>query len=129
MSRLLEVYEGMLKEAETAEVEQNLTTMFSKYAEAAEAALKEEYGTDYNVDDVASLSVGLMERDAEILSEQEKVAEYDAIGRQLAHQYVQNMQKEAAEVKGKKSTEKQPVPTVDGKHVEQIVADSKRGGE
>ena len=129
MSRLLEVYEGMRKEAEAAVIESNLNEMLSKYAEAADAALAEEYGTDYDVNDVASLANGLMERDAQIIQEHEKVAEYDQIGRQLAHQFVENMQKEAAEVKAKKSTEKEPVPTVDGKHTAQIVADSKRGGE
>jgi hypothetical protein len=125
MSRLLEVYETMRKEAEAAEVQSNLKEMFSKYAETAESLLAEEYGKDYDVNDVASLANGLMVRDAEIVQEQEKVAEYDSIGRQLAHTYFENMKKEAAEKKEKKEKKESSKEEA----LEKIKADSKRGGE
>jgi hypothetical protein len=126
MSRLLEVYEEMQKEAAAAEVQSNLVEMLSKYAEAAEAALAEEYGSDYDANDVASLANGLMERDAELIQEQEKVAEYDQIGRQMAKMYVENMLKEAAD-----KTKKEVKPVLgDNKAItEKVVSDSKRGGE
>jgi hypothetical protein len=127
MSRLLEVYEEMRKEAEAAVIEGNLVEMLSKYAEAAEAALVEEYGSDYDVNDVASLANGLMERDAEFIQEQEKVAEYDQIGRQMAQMYVENMLKEAQGKKSKEEDIKQPVAKKEA--IEKVKADSKRGGE
>jgi hypothetical protein len=88
MARLLEVYEDMLKEAEFAKVAEEIQIMFAKYAETAESLLKEEYGTDFNTEDVESLARGLMERDSEFLEESTKVAEYEAIGRELARQFV-----------------------------------------
>jgi type IV secretory pathway VirJ component len=85
MARLLEVYNDMLKEAEFAEVAEQVQTMFAKYAETAETLLKEEYGTDFNVNDVESLTRGLMERDSQILEDSQKVAEYEEIGKALAY--------------------------------------------
>jgi hypothetical protein len=90
MSRLLEVYDNMIKEAEVEKMAEEVQTMFAKYAEAADSLLSQEFGKDYDINDVESLAQGLMERDAELLETQEKVAEYDAIGRELAHRYVEN---------------------------------------
>jgi hypothetical protein len=131
MSRLLDVYEGMQKEAEMAQVQENVVLMLSKYAESAEALLTEEYGTDYDVNDVASLANGLMEHDAEVMQEREKVAEYDAVGRQLAHMFVENLQKEAKEKEEKeKEPKKHEMKETKAKEVsEKVRAESARGGE
>jgi hypothetical protein len=87
MSKLIEVYNQMVKEAEVADYFEKIAAIFEKYAETAESYLQEEYGADYNVDDVTDLARGLMNRDSEILAEQEKVAEYDELGRNLARTY------------------------------------------
>lgn len=96
MARLLEVYEEMLKEAEFAKVAEEIQFMFAKYAETAESLLKEEYGTDFNKEDVESLARGLMERDSEIIEETQKVAEYEQIGRTLAQEFAKEVKTAAA---------------------------------
>lgn len=95
MSRLLEVYDEMIKEAELSKMAEEVQFMFEKYAETANEELAKEYGSDYTQEDVESLAQGLMEHDAALLEEQEKVAEYDAIGREMAHQYMAELEKEA----------------------------------
>jgi len=96
MARLLEVYDEMLKEAELSKMAEEVQFMFAKYAETAESLLKEEYGTEFDVNDVESLARGLMERDSEILEETQKVAEYEEIGRQIAREFAEEVKKEAA---------------------------------
>jgi len=91
MARLLEVYKDMLKEAEFSKMAEEVQLMFEKYAETAESLLKEEYGTDFNAEDIESLARGLMERDSNIIEETEKVAEYEEIGRQLARDFAEEV--------------------------------------
>lgn len=96
MSRLLEVYDEMQKEAEFAKVAEEVQFMFEKYAELANEELAKEYGSDYTDEDVQSLTEGLMEHDASVLEEHEKFAEYEEIGREMARQYIAGLEKEAA---------------------------------
>jgi len=91
MARLLEVYDEMIKEAELAKMAEEVQVMFAKYAEEAESLLAKEYGKDFDVNDIESLARGLMERDSETIEEQEKIAEYDAIGRELANRCVEHI--------------------------------------
>jgi hypothetical protein len=91
MARLLEVYDEMIKEAEVAEMAEQVATMFAKYAEEAESLLAQEYGKDFDGNDVESLARGLMERDSDTIEEQEKIAEYDAIGRELANRLAESI--------------------------------------
>lgn len=95
MARLLEAYEDMLKEAEFSKMAEEIQFMFAKYAETAESLLKEEYGTEFNSDDVESLARGLMERDSEVIEETQKIAEYEAIGREFARQVAEEIKKTA----------------------------------
>ncbi len=112
MARLLETYEAMLKEAEFSKMAEEIQFMFAKYAETAESLLKEEYGTEFNAEDVESLARGLMERDSQVIEESEKVAEYEAIGREFARQVAEEI-KTAGKTKAlKKAVEMGPVKKV-----------------
>jgi len=91
MARLLEVYDEMIKEAELAKMAEEVQVMFAKYAEEAESLLAKEYGKDFDVNDIESLARGLMERDSDTIEEQEKVAEYDAIGREFANRLAETI--------------------------------------
>ena len=97
MSKLLDVYENMIKEAEAEQVKKAALEALEKYAGVADALLKEEYGKDYKESDVEELAEGLMDRDIGLLEEQEKVATYDEIGRELAHAFAETLKEEGAE--------------------------------
>jgi len=101
---LLERYE-LMKQAETVEqpsdeetkVAEERMEILSKYAEFADNALKEEFGTDYTEEDVEKLAEMLIRRDLEISEEEEKVAELADAGKVLARSFVEELQKIAEE--------------------------------
>ena len=91
MANLLETYEVMLeagqqqeeelleKTAEEAVTEERIEIL-TKYASTADDMLAEEYGKDYTEDDVKELAAYLIENDAAVEEQQEKVAEYHQLG-------------------------------------------------
>ena len=101
---LLERYE-LMKQAETVEqpsdeetkVAEERMEILSKYAEFADNALKEEFGTDYTEEDVEKLAEMLIRRDLEISEEEEKVAELADAGKVLARSFAEELQKIAEE--------------------------------
>lgn len=92
---LIDIHEEMLKEAkeqevteeENEEVKERLEVL-SKYAALAEELLEEEYGEDYNEEDVTKLAEYIIDSDLQAQEEYEKVAEYDQYGRIMARAYV-----------------------------------------
>lgn len=101
---LLERYE-LMKQAETVEqpsdeetkVAEERMEILSKYAEFADNALKEEFGTDYTEEDVEKLAEMLIRRDLEISEEEEKIAELADAGKVLARSFAEELQKIAEE--------------------------------
>jgi len=91
MANLLDVYEGMLdseqvvqeeaieKTAEEAVAEERIEVI-TKYATIADNMLAKEHGEDYTEDDVQELASYLIDHDAEIEEQQEKVAEHHQLG-------------------------------------------------
>ncbi|KYK22686.1 hypothetical protein AYK24_00230 [Thermoplasmatales archaeon SG8-52-4] len=94
---LLETYEAMQKEAAVAEVEAQRREMLTKYASAAEELLENEYGDDYNADDVELLAEKLIEADVEAMEQQEKVAEYEEAGKIMAQAFIKELKEKKSE--------------------------------
>lgn len=88
---LMETYEAMQKEAEVAEVEAQRRDVLTKYASAAEELLENEYGDDYNAEDVELLAEALIEADVQAAEQQEKVAEYENAGKLMAQAFVEEL--------------------------------------
>jgi len=103
MPNLLEVYDNMLKEAEAQELVNERVEFLAKYAEAAEGQLQEHYPNNYTKSDVIELADRMIDHDMQIADMQEKTAEWDNQGREMAHDYVstliEEIEKDAA--KGK----------------------------
>ena len=99
MGNLLETYGEMQKIAEAEELEQARINEVVKYASLAEEALSEKYGDDYNEEDVIKVAEYMIDSDLALEEEQEKVAEYDQLGRIMAQSYADELAKinEAAE--------------------------------
>jgi hypothetical protein len=102
MSNLMDTYKNMQKSAEEAnaaealEKEAQETTngrveVLAKYAEAANSVLTEEYGDDYNEEDVVKLASYLIDRDIDEEESQEKVAEYVEAGQIMARSFVEEL--------------------------------------
>lgn len=87
----METYEAMQKEAEVAEVEAQRRDVLTKYASAAEELLENEYGDDYNAEDVELLAEALIEADVQAAEQQEKVAEYENAGKLMAQAFVEEL--------------------------------------
>lgn len=88
MADLLEVYNDMNKQAEVDELQKERVDTIVKYASAAEEMLEANYGEDYNEEDVAKLAEFLIENDIAAEDDQEKVAEYDQLGRIMARSFL-----------------------------------------
>lgn len=88
MATLLEVYDNMLKEAEAQELVNERVAFLAKYAEAAEGLLQESFPNNFAKEDVIELADRLISHDMQIADMQEKTAEWDAQGREMAHDYV-----------------------------------------
>ncbi len=87
MENLLNIYEEMNKTAEeNAEVRETVVAI-TKYASKAEEALEAELGDKYDKEDVIKVASAMIESDQALLAEQEKVAEYDQLGRIMAHSF------------------------------------------
>jgi len=98
MGNLLETYEDMQKVAEAEAVSQERINAVVKYASLAEEALSEEYGEDYDEDDVIKVAEFMIDSDLAQDDEQEKVAEYDQLGRIMAHAFADEQAKIEAEL-------------------------------
>ena len=98
MSNLLETYESMkanadiTKEAEAVENERVET--LEKYATVADNLLAEEYGNDYNENDVVELAHSLINNDLQQEEAQEKVAEYAEAGAVMARAFLAELSQE-----------------------------------
>ena len=88
---LIETYEAMQKEAAAKEVETQRRDMLTKYASAAEELLENEYGEEYEAEDVEKLAEKLIELDAEAVENQQKTAEYVEAGQVMARAFVQEL--------------------------------------
>lgn len=78
MALLLDVYNGMIKEAEEAQenaVMQERVEVLNKYAEAATELLNAEFPNNYSKQDVVELADRLIQRDIEIENANQKTAE------------------------------------------------------
>ena len=102
MSNLLDVYNNMLdsraaeaeeqvKEAEATQEVDERVEVLAKYAEAADGLLSEEYGEDYNEEDVEKLAKLMIDYDIEQEEAAEKVAEFEQAGQIMAHAFAQEL--------------------------------------
>ena len=82
--------EYMNKEAEAAENAR--VEVLHKYASAADSLLAEEYGDDYDENDVVELSQRLINHDIEQEEAQEKVAEYVQAGTVMARAFLNELE-------------------------------------
>ena len=93
MANLLEKYDDMQKVAEAEELKQLRINEVVKYASLAEEALSEKYGDSYNEEDVIKVAEFMIDSDLALEDEQEKVAEYDQLGRIMARSYADELSK------------------------------------
>jgi len=95
MAKLLDVYESMVKEAaetqEDEQLKQAQVEALAKYAHAADDLLAAEYGEDYTQEDVEKLASMMIEHDLQEEAEEEKTAEWDEAGRQMARAFIQEL--------------------------------------
>ena len=102
MSNLLDTYNNMLesraveaeeqvKEAEATQEVDERVEVLAKYAEAADGLLSEEYGEDYNEEDVEKLAKLVIDYDIEQEEATEKVAEFEQAGQIMAHAFAQEL--------------------------------------
>jgi CHASE1-domain containing sensor protein len=99
MSNLIDAYNNMLEsravEAEEAtkeaEATQERVEVLAKYAEAADNLLSEEYGEDYNEEDVEKLAKLMINYDIEQEEAMSKVAEFEQAGQIMAHAFAQEL--------------------------------------
>lgn len=99
MSKLLDVYNQMVKEAEEAEIAEDRAVEIFKYAEAADQLLAAEYGEDYNEADVEKLAAMMLENDKALEAEEVKVAEWEKAGQIMARAFIAELQAKEAEEK------------------------------
>ena len=97
MSDLLKIYEDMQKVAEADEVKKQRLDVIVKYATLAEEMLEEKFDDKYGEEDVIKVAEFLIDSDLEAEAEQEKVAEYDQLGRIMARAYLDEMAKVSEE--------------------------------
>lgn len=95
MGTLLETYEGMQKQAEVDQLQQERLDVISKYAEVAEIALKENYGEGgYTNEHIVKVAQMLLDEDIEAEEQMAKVAEFDEAGRIMARSFVDELRKQ-----------------------------------
>jgi len=94
MGKLTEVHENMLKEAAANAEQQENINILVKYASYAEELLEDKFGKDYTSDDVEKLAEALIDNDLAVEAEQEKVGEYDELGRIMARGFVDELSQE-----------------------------------
>jgi hypothetical protein len=98
-TKLLDVYNQMVKEAEEAEIAEDRAVELCKYAEAADQLLAAEYGDDYTEADVEKLAEKMFINDKTIEAEEAKVAEWQEAGRVMARAFIEELQTKEAEEK------------------------------
>ena len=102
MSNLIDAYNNMLesraveaeeatKEAEATQEVDERVEVLAKYAEAADNLLSEEYGEDYNEEDVEKLAKLMINYDIEQEEAMSKVAEFEQAGQIMAHAFAQEL--------------------------------------
>ena len=102
MSNLLETYESMVANANAAAEEEYIqkeaeaaenarVEVLHKYASAADELLANEYGDDYDENDVVELAQKLINNDIETEQAQEKVAEYVEAGTVMARAFINEL--------------------------------------
>lgn len=92
MGKLVELHNEILKEAEANEAQQERVNILVKYAAYAESLLEEKYGDDYNAEDVEKLAEALIDNDIAAEAYAEKVAEYGELGREMARNFVAELE-------------------------------------
>jgi len=92
MSNLLEKYEEMRKEAALNEITAGRVEILEKYATVAEELLEQTAGDDYTEEDVIKVAKYLINADLVEEEEQEKIAEYDQLGRIMARGYLDELE-------------------------------------
>ena len=90
---LLETYEEMQKVAEAEALKQERVDVIVKYASLADEALSEKYGDNYNEEDVIKVASFMIDSDLAQEEEQEKIAEYDELGRIMARAFIDEQAK------------------------------------
>lgn len=116
MANLLEIYEDMLQDNQeqheealekTAEdeVTNQRIEVITKYATIADNMLAEEHGKDYTEEDVQELASLLIDNDAEVESQQEKIAEHHQLGIIMARGFKAEM--EASQEEEEKEVKKE----------------------
>ena len=102
MSNLMDTYNNMMKSAQEEENQASINKeaealvhdridVISKYAEAANTLLTDEYGDDYIEDDVVKLASYLIDKDIDEEANVEKVAEYMEAGQIMARSFVDEL--------------------------------------
>jgi predicted ATP-dependent protease len=97
MSNLLETYEQLQKQAEYDELDKERVDVIVKYASLAEEKLSDAYGDNYTEDDVIKVAEFMIDNDLAVEEEQEKIAEYDQLGRIMARAYIDELSRIEAE--------------------------------
>ncbi len=92
MGNLTQLHEEMLKQAAEDQATQENVNVLVKYATYAEELLEERFGDDYTEDDVEKLAEALIENDLAVEADQEKVAEYDELGRVMARGFLNELE-------------------------------------
>ena len=93
MSDLLKIHEEMVKVSEEQKLQDERVDAIVKYATQAEELLSKELKDDYNEEDVIKVAETLIDADLETEEEQEKVAEYDQLGRIMARSFLEEIEK------------------------------------
>jgi len=94
MGKLMNLYDGMKKQAEQEQLDEARLQVIYKYASAAEELLEKQYGANnYEAADVEKLAEFLINADLEKEESIEKVAEYDELGRIMARSFIDELQK------------------------------------
>jgi len=93
MSDLLKIHEDMIKAAQVEKVQTENVDVIVKYATAAEELLTKELKDKYNEEDVIKVAEALIDADLKTENEQEKVAEYDQLGRIMARSFLEEIEK------------------------------------
>jgi len=103
---LLEKYEAMklaeaeevektAEEAELEKIAEEDLEILTKYATVADNLLAEEFGEDYNEDDVVKLATKLIENDVAEAEDYEKIAALEEAGQIIAKSFLAELNKEA----------------------------------
>jgi len=83
--------EDVVKEAEATQEVDERVEVLAKYAEAADGLLADEYGEDYDENDVEKLATLMINYDIENEEAAEKVAEFEQAGQIMANAFAQEL--------------------------------------